>query len=127
MSKSTVVMLQMMATMQTEEKIVNEAIEALLAYKASGFQENQPFAQIMMCVIKWEQGNDANPIEVMERAMKDQAIVTKAVEIHDELHPEDKYEHHVIGKERKNSDDNNDDGDDEIKVKVFPMGEPGKA
>jgi hypothetical protein len=81
MSKETVVMLQMMATLQDESKLVDDAIKELTAYKESGCNGDAPFAQMMMLIIKWEQGPDSDPLKVMEQAMKDAEVVQRAIDI----------------------------------------------
>ena len=57
MGKGTIVMLQLMASMTTTEKLVDETIEALELYKKEGYKENEPYSQIMLLIIKFQQGD----------------------------------------------------------------------
>lgn len=88
-SSKTIMMLQMMASFQTVEELVNSAIEDLEKYKKDGYKDNIPFASIVMLITKWEQGGKSME-QIMKRSVQDQRIVSKAIELIDdeEDHPE---------------------------------------
>jgi len=120
MGKSTVVMLQMMASLETKKKIVDDAIKSLQEYKDSEYEGQQPFAQLMLCVIKFEQGDNADPLEVVERAMKDESIVDRAVKIHNEENPDDRIDDET-------RDNNVEEEREQFPLTKIPLGEHGDA
>ena len=114
MGRSTVVMLQMMATLKSEESLIEDAIKSLQEYKDGTFKEGaRPFAELMLLIIKWEQDPNDSPMDIMDKAMKDSAIVEKAVKISESEKEE------TVPEEHKSDDDD--------EPQTILMGESGKA
>lgn len=93
-----------MASMQTEQKVVTDAMEALQKYIDNDYKGDTPFAQLMICIIKWEQGDDDDPIKIVERAMKDENIVQKAVKLHNEEYPDDQIIEKELSEDKEKKD-----------------------
>lgn len=120
MGRGTIVMMQLMASMQSEAKCVTDAINALQKYKDSDFKGDEPAAQLMMCIIKWEQGENANPMEVVDKAMREEAIVQRAKEeIDSERNTSTIPENYISEKETNENS--------EVIIRKIPMGEHGDA
>ena len=74
----------------------------------------------MLCVIKFEQGDNADPLEVVERAMKDESIVDRAVKIHNEENPDDRIDDET-------RDNNVEEEREQFPLTKIPLGEHGDA